>query len=104
MNMHSDSSLDERIRAVLAEALQIPLDQVTPDLAFGDIPQWDSMGHMEVMMRLEEQFAIEINADTIAALTSLPAIREHLVRVGQPDGIMPSVRNAAGTKPAAQAE
>ena len=104
MNMQPDSSLDERIHTALAEALQIPLDQVTPDLAFGDLPQWDSMGHMEVMMRLEEHFGIEINAETIAALTSLPAIREHLVRAGQPDGLMPSGRNAAGTKPAAQTE
>jgi acyl carrier protein len=83
MEMQSDSSLDGRIRAVLAEALQIPPDQVTPDLAFGDLPQWDSMGHMEVMMRLEEHFGIEINADTIAGLTSLPAIREHLVKASQ---------------------
>jgi acyl carrier protein len=78
MVMQSGLSLDGRIRAVLAEALQISLDQVTSDLAFGDIPQWDSMGHMEVMMRLEEHFGIEINADTIATLTSLPAIQEFL--------------------------
>jgi acyl carrier protein len=36
------------------------------------------MGHMEVMMRLEEFFGVEINADTIATLTSFEAIRQYL--------------------------
>jgi len=76
----SQNNLTERIQSVLAEALQVPIEMVPPDLTFGDLPQWDSMGHMEVMMRLEELFGIEINADTIAALTSIPAIHAHLTR------------------------
>ena len=59
------SALSLQVQALLAEAIQVPPDQITPDLAFGDLPQWDSMGHMEVMMRLEEQFVVEIKADTI---------------------------------------
>jgi|YNPBryulayer2012_1023412.scaffolds.fasta_scaffold01111_9 acyl carrier protein len=72
------SDLAQRIREALSLALQVPLDEITPDLAFGDLPQWDSMGHMEVMMRLEEFFGVEINADTIATLTSFEAIRQYL--------------------------
>jgi len=70
--------LSERVQALLVEALQVPLEVVTPDLSFGDLPQWDSMGHMEVMMRLEERFGVEINADTITALTSIPQICAYL--------------------------
>jgi acyl carrier protein len=58
----------------LVDALQVPAEWVRPDLAFGDLPQWDSMGHMEVMMFLEEQFGVEINTETIAELVSIPAI------------------------------
>lgn len=70
--------LTERIRSILAEALQLPLEAIPADLAFGDLPQWDSMGHMEVMMRLEQHFGIEINGDTIANLTSIPVIISHI--------------------------
>ncbi|MFC2055031.1 acyl carrier protein [Chloroflexota bacterium] len=66
--------LTERVQALLVEALQVDPNLVTPELTFGDLPQWDSLGHMEVMMRLEEHFGVEINADTIAALTSVPKI------------------------------
>lgn len=66
--------LNQQVQAVLVEALQVEPELVTPELSFGDIPQWDSMGHMEVMMRLEENFGVEINPDTIANLISVPEI------------------------------
>jgi acyl carrier protein len=71
-----------RIQGILADALQVPRDEINPELAFGDLPQWDSMGHMEVIMRLEESFGIEVNADTIAGLTSVPAICSYLEAQG----------------------
>lgn len=67
------------IQQLIATALQVPSEQVHPDLAFGDLPQWDSMGHMEVMILLEQHFGIEINNDTIAGLTSISAIQEYLL-------------------------
>ena len=76
--MTPSPTLIEQIQNILAEAIQVPLEEITPDLAFGDLPQWDSMGHMEVMLRLEEKFGVEITADTIAALTSIPEICKHL--------------------------
>jgi acyl carrier protein len=79
MSDESSLALIPRIQTVLAEALQVPADLVTPELAMGDLPQWDSMGHMEVMMLLEQHFGVEINNDTIANLTSVPAIYSAIV-------------------------
>jgi acyl carrier protein len=47
-------------------------------LKFGDIPEWDSLGHMEVMMRLEEQFGVEVSTEGIAELVSVEAICRYL--------------------------
>ncbi len=77
-----NNPLTSQVQAVLSTALQVPAELVTPGLAFGDLPQWDSMGHMEVMMALENRFGIEISADTIAALTSMPAICAYLQENG----------------------
>jgi acyl carrier protein len=82
MEINPPSTLLQNIQTLLGDALQIPGELVTPDLAFGDLPQWDSMGHMEVMMLLEERFGVEISADTIATLTSLPAICAYLQENG----------------------
>ena len=82
MSVNQTTPLIGRVQNVLAAALQVPIDQVNTELTFGDLPQWDSMGHMEVMMSLEEQFGVEISADTIANLTSVPAISRYLKENG----------------------
>ena len=85
METNPTPTLIERVQAILAEAIQVPEDMITPDLAFGDLPQWDSLGHMEVMMLLEEHFGVEINADTIASLISVPEIYAYLEANGYAD-------------------
>lgn len=72
-----------RAQELVAEALQLPIDQVTPRLAFGGIKQWDSMGHMSIMMLLEERFGIAMDADVIATLTSITAICDYLGKSGK---------------------
>ncbi len=80
--MNNDLDLNARVQALVAEAIQTPPEMVTPELAFGDLPQWDSLGHMEVMLRLEEQFGVAVDADTIAQLISIPEICRYLEAQG----------------------
>jgi acyl carrier protein len=74
--------LTERVQNLLVEALQVSPGMVTPELAFGDVPQWDSLGHMDIMLRLEEQFGVDINGDTIAQLISVPEICRYIQENG----------------------
>ena len=68
----------DKIRNVVAEVLQVSIDEITPDLTFGDIPQWDSLGHMEILLALDESFTIAVTAETISDLISLPLIVEYI--------------------------
>ncbi len=81
----TNSSLYVDLCSLLADAFQVTTDEITPELAFGDLPQWDSMGHMELLLRLEEAYGIEIDAESIAELVSLPAIFEKLAKRDQTD-------------------
>jgi acyl carrier protein len=76
-SVESQAPVDQ-IRQLLAETFLLPLDEIPPDLAFGDLPQWDSMGHMNVIMALEERFGVEVSAEMIGALTSVEAICKSL--------------------------
>ncbi len=77
-DLSQDPSFPDQVRSLLAEVFQVPLQEIPPDLAFGDLPQWDSMGHMDIIMGLEQRFGIEANAKTISELTSIQAICEYL--------------------------
>ena len=72
--METQNTLSGRVQAALVEALRVSKDDIGPQTEFGDLPQWDSMGHMEVMVALEKAFGVEVNADTISELVSVPAI------------------------------
>jgi acyl carrier protein len=74
----TNTEVFDKVRTVLAQALKVEAGELSTDTAFGDLPQWDSMGHMEVMILLEEHFGVEINADTISELISVQAIYEHV--------------------------
>jgi acyl carrier protein len=74
----TDTTLSERVQQALAQALNVEQSEIGPETQFGDLPQWDSMGHMEVLVELEKKFGVEINAETITDLVSVPFICEHL--------------------------
>jgi acyl carrier protein len=78
MSTSEAQTLSARVQALLADAIQVQPEMVTPDLAFGDLPEWDSLGHMEIMLRLEEQFGVAVDADLIARLVSVPEICRYL--------------------------
>ena len=73
-----DNQIVDQVRRLLAELFMVPVEDIPTDLAFGGLPQWDLMGHMDVMISLEQRFGIEVNAETISQLISIPAICEYL--------------------------
>ncbi len=55
-----DMALLEQIQALLAEIFEADAEEISVETQFGDLPKWDSMGHMEVMIVLEENFGVDI--------------------------------------------
>lgn len=66
------------VKSIMADAFNLPKEQLADDLAFGDIPQWDSLGHMDLLMTLEQHFGFKLDADLIAELTSIDTICRYL--------------------------
>ena len=64
----------ERARALLADALGLPPDQVPDDAAIGQCPSWDSLGHMRLILALEEALGRDLPPETLLSVTSLPSV------------------------------
>ncbi len=73
-----DSDGYEQIRTLLAEIFEVDVKEVSRETQFGDLPKWDSMGHMDLMLALENNFGVEINAESISELVSVPLILEKI--------------------------
>jgi acyl carrier protein len=67
---------------LLADILAVPASALTDGVNLADIPTWNSLVHIELVVRLEETFLIELTQDDIVELTSIGAIRDVLRRRG----------------------
>jgi acyl carrier protein len=56
--MTSPDSVDRRLKRTICSALRIPEDLYSEELTAGDIPQWDSLGHLQVVMAVEQEFDV----------------------------------------------
>jgi len=54
------SSVQDKVRSIIAEQLGVKLEEVTPQASFIDDLGADSLDTVELVMALEEEFGIEI--------------------------------------------
>ena len=68
--------------AVLSGILDVPPGSLGDDVAMADVETWDSLRHIDLIVTLEETFALQFDADEIVEMRSVGAIRSVLARRG----------------------
>jgi acyl carrier protein len=71
-------SLFDKLQATLATTLKVPPASVTATTRDEDLPSWDSLGQVNLIMALEQTFDIYIEVEDFATLNSVPAILAYL--------------------------
>ena len=66
----SDDEIEATVRSAIAKTFSLPADG---DPRLGQ-PPWDSLGHMTLVVALEDAFGITFPTHAIAELTDVPAI------------------------------
>lgn len=70
----------------MARIFELAPGQISEDAKIENIPEWDSLKHLELMLELESEFSIVIPATTMLELLSYKDIADHIsceVTVGQ---------------------
>lgn len=73
-----DPELLPRIKSILANEWKQPAEEVPDDAALNKYPAWDSLGHIRVMLALQNELGIELTADSVQSLSSIPRIIEYI--------------------------
>lgn len=76
--MNEKQIMHDTITALIAKTLRIPANQVTDDLCYQSIAEWDSLNHVSLMLALEEAFSISIGGDLLIQLASVAEIKRYL--------------------------
>jgi acyl carrier protein len=72
--MHSHQSLNE----VIAKAFGIAPNEVTDELEYQSIPEWDSVSHLVLVTELEAAYSITIDMEDVLTMGSVAKVRELL--------------------------
>jgi acyl carrier protein len=64
------------------DSLGIEREQVTDELKYNTIPEWDSRGHMALVVELESAFNIMLDTDDIIAMSSVAQAKSILGKYG----------------------
>ena len=72
------------VRQAFSEALGIPADQVSDELSYDSIPEWDSVSHMSLIAMLEDKFNVLLETNDILEMSSVKIAKEILSRIGVP--------------------
>jgi len=68
--------MTDRIGAVAARVFSVPAAEVTDALKAGDIPQWDSMGHLNLFLAIESDLGVKFSPAEILGLASIRQIAQ----------------------------
>lgn len=77
--------MDEKIRNLLAQVLQVPPGTIVDGLAMNDVEAWDSLKHMELIASLEQTYGIELTFEEIIAMRTVTEIKRILRQRGVSD-------------------
>jgi acyl carrier protein len=73
--MEQAVEIDEKVKVVLAEVLQVSPAIITDDLAMQDVDAWDSLKHMELIVALEDAFGLQLSFEEIVTMQSVGKIK-----------------------------
>jgi acyl carrier protein len=73
----SDAIL-EKITGIIAEQLDVPTDEVSPEKSFTDDLGADSLAIVELVLALEEQFGIKIPDDKVDSIKTVGDAVEYI--------------------------
>ena len=70
------------LHAIVAEVLEVPVDQVTPSLGPEDVERWDSLGQLALIEAVERHFGVRFEVEEVFEIFTVGDI-ERLLRAKQ---------------------
>jgi acyl carrier protein len=72
--------IKDRLEKIFRQSFEI--EKFTEDLSIDNVPGWDSMAHVGLILALQKEFAVPISPINALELTSVRDIIKYLVNQG----------------------
>ena len=68
--------IDTRIRHLFCEELGLEESIVNDETAYDSTDAWDSLKHLQLVSRFEEEFGIELSVDDVIDMSTFKKVKE----------------------------
>lgn len=58
----------EKVIEIIAGVLEVGPDEITIESSIGDFPKWDSLGNLNILQEVQDEFDIELDPEEIIDL------------------------------------
>jgi acyl carrier protein len=72
----------EKLRKAFSEALNLEIEDITNELSYQSIAEWDSISHMILISQIEEDFDISLETDDVIEMSSVEKAQDILAKHG----------------------
>ena len=67
----SDRAIYDKLEPIFCDVLDIPKVSLSPATMATDVPGWDSVAHIRILIAVEQGFGIEFTSDEINSLQNV---------------------------------
>jgi acyl carrier protein len=82
------------VKRIAADVFEAPAAELTAQSSPDNIPSWDSMHHLSLVLALEQDFAIEFSPEEIEQLLSLELIADLIEEKKNVNGAVECLSNS----------
>lgn len=75
-----ESEVLEKITEIFREVLELPNLILTPQTVAADVEGWDSISHIDIIVRVEKEFAVKFTLREIQKLSRLGDLIELIIK------------------------
>ncbi len=70
----TERRIASRVRRIIAEVFSLEVENVAPEASPETIEAWDSVGHLNLIIALEQEFGVQFTLGDIEKMIDAPGI------------------------------
>ena len=68
----------DKLERIMSKVFNVMLEEITPKSSMDNLDAWDSLGHLSLIINIEEEFQFSLSEDEILNMTSYGDIKKIL--------------------------
>lgn len=69
-----NKEIENKVKSIISSILGVDVSEIGDDTAIGDLPEWDSLNHIQIISAIEKEFNFRFTPDVMMDLEDVSDI------------------------------